>query len=85
MNSLLSRNHRTYRARWAPALAALILMAVPWTFAAQTIEEEFRLGDRDGPEEILFSGPLTAVSIGPQGQIFVLDQQPHEIRCHYIE
>lgn len=43
-------------------------------------QEVFRIGSPEGPEESLFTGPLTAVSVGPQGQIFALDQQFAEVR-----
>ncbi len=44
-----------------------------------TLEEEFRLGGANGPPEVLFGGNLTSVSMGPQGQLYVLDPQADEI------
>ena len=44
------------------------------------IREDFRIGAADGPREILFGGNLASVSLGPHGQIFVLDFQAEEIR-----
>jgi len=45
-----------------------------------TVQEEFRLRRADGRPEELFSGRLTSVSLGPHGQIFVLDFQSADIR-----
>lgn len=42
--------------------------------------EEFRLGGLDVEAEEVFGGRLVAVSFGPQGQLYVLDRQSHEIR-----
>ena len=47
---------------------------------AWTVEVEWRIGEREGPEEVMFGSPLTAVSLGPHGQVFVLDRISSEIR-----
>ncbi len=44
-----------------------------------TVREEFRLGAVNGPEEVSFGGHLTSVSVGPHGNLFVLDFQSKRI------
>ena len=40
---------------------------------AWAVTEELRIGSLEGPEEELFTNFATSVSLGPQGQLFVLD------------
>lgn len=44
------------------------------------VRQEYRIGGLDGPHEMLFSGPLMSTSVGPQGQIFVLDFVSDDIK-----
>ncbi len=43
-------------------------------------EQVFRLGAPDGPPELLFGSGLMTVSLGPHGNVFVLDNQANEVR-----
>jgi len=43
------------------------------------VEEVFRLGGRPAPQEERFSNFLLSVSLGPQGEILVLDQQASRV------
>jgi hypothetical protein len=45
-----------------------------------TVTEQFRLGSADGPAETTFRGPLASVSIGPAGNIYVLESQTPVIK-----
>lgn len=45
-----------------------------------SVAEELRLGGIDVKPEEVFGSRLVAVSFGPQGQLYVLDFQSHEIR-----
>jgi len=47
----------------------------PWQ-----VVERFRIGVADGPEELLFSGPLIRASLSPRGHIVVLDPQADDVR-----
>lgn len=45
-----------------------------------TLDEEFRLGGPSAPVEEAFGSLLTAVSVGPHGNIYILDHQADEVR-----
>lgn len=45
-----------------------------------SIREDLRLGGPNAPIEEAFGSLLTGVSLGPQGQVYILDRQADEIR-----
>jgi len=52
----------------------------PWTEQTQwSIREDLRIGSVEGRPHTNFTGPLTSVSFGPNGQIFVLDLDAYQI------
>lgn len=44
------------------------------------VTEQFRVGAADGPAETTFYGPLASVTVGPLGNIYVLEAQGSEIK-----
>jgi hypothetical protein len=52
-----------------------------WTDSERwTVREQFRVGTADGPPETTFYGPLASVTVGPFGNIYVLEAQAPAIK-----